>query len=65
LVASGVVGFNAGAGGPSVTGDAIRSLKELREMYVKQRNGTARVSFSTQEYDVDEFGNDQTEYQDG
>ena len=65
LVSSGVVGFNAGAGGPAVSGAAMTVLIDRKKELREELNALPSGAFSTLEYDVDEHGTDQTEYQDG
>jgi len=66
LVSSGIVGVSSGgSGGITIRGEAITSLIALREHYVKMRDKLVSGDIVTLDYDIDEFGEDQSEYMDG
>mgnify|MGYP000338940236 CR=1 FL=1 len=66
LVSSGIVGVSSGgSGGLTIRGEAITSLIALREHYVKMRDKLVSGDIVTLDYDIDEFGEDQSEYMDG
>jgi len=63
LVSSGIVGVSSGgSGGITIRGEAITSLIALREHYVKMRDKLVSGDIVTLDYDIDEFGVDNSEY---
>ena len=66
IVASGLVGVSSGGPGAiSVSGAALTTLLDRKKELQLEMNSLTTGSFLTLDYDIDDLGEDQSEYLDG